>query len=99
MKVFEILKNKKFFFFQIFLTLYIGINLIGGERGLVSYFEKNNYEKKLFIKKVELKKELKSVEHKSKLLSGSPDFDYLDTLYRAKLKFGKKEEVLIKLNQ
>ena len=45
MKVFEILKNKKMFFFQIFLTLYIGINLIGGERGLLSYFKKNNYEK------------------------------------------------------
>ena len=99
MRFFEVLKTKKILFYQIFLTLYIGINLIGGERGLVSYFEKNNYEKKLFIKKVELKKELKSVEHKNKLLSGSPDFDYLDTLYRAKLKFGKKEEVLIKLNQ
>ena len=46
MKIFETLKNKKIFFFQIFLTLYIGINLIGGERGLVSYFKKNNYEKK-----------------------------------------------------
>jgi hypothetical protein len=42
MKVFENLKNKKIFFFQIFLTLYIGINLIGGERGLISYFKKNN---------------------------------------------------------
>jgi hypothetical protein len=99
MRFFEVLKTKKILFYQIFLTLYIGINLIGGERGLVSYFEKNNYEKKLFIKKVELNKELESVERKNKLLSGSPDFDYLYTLYRAKLKFGKKEEVLIKLNQ
>ena len=33
-----------------------------------------------------------------KLLSENLDFDYLDTLYRSKFKFGKKDEVLIKLN-
>jgi len=98
MKIFEILKSKKNFFFQIFLTLYIGINLIGGERGLVAYFEKNNYEKKLFLQNLELKKKLELTEHKNKLLSKNPDLDYLDTLYRAKLKFGKKDEILIKLN-
>ena len=99
MRVFETLKNKKIFFFQIFLTLYIGINLIGGERGLVSYFEKKSYEKTIFIKSSELKKELDVIEHKNKLLSGSPDLDYLETLYRAKFKFGKKNEILIKLNK
>ena len=98
MKFFQVLKNKKIFFFQVFLTLYIGINLIGGERGLVSYFEKNNYEKKLFLQNLELKKKLELTEHKNKLLSKNPDLDYLDTLYRAKLKFGKKDEILIKLN-
>tara|TARA_B110000971_G_C19854241_1_gene428603 strand:+ start:360 stop:656 length:297 start_codon:yes stop_codon:yes gene_type:complete len=98
MKFFEILKSNKIFFFQIFLTVYIGINLIGGERGLISYFEKKNYEEKLLIKNSELKKELAIVEHRNILLSGSPDLDYLDTLYRTKLKFGKKDEVLIKLN-
>ena len=97
MKVFEILKNKKLFFFQIFLTLYIGINLIGGERGLISYFEKNSYEKKLFVKISQLKQQLDLTEHKNKLLSGNPDLDYLDTLYRSKLKFGTKYEILIKL--
>jgi len=50
MRFFKILKAKKLFFFQIFLTLYIGINLIGGERGLISYFEKSAYEKNLSIK-------------------------------------------------
>ena len=98
MKVFEILKNKKLFFFQIFLTLYIGINLIGGERGLISYFEKNSYEKKLFVKNSQLKQQLDLTEHKNKLLAGNPDLDYLDTLYRTKLRFGKKDEVLIILN-
>ena len=45
MKLIENLKKKKFLLFNIFFTLYIGINLIGGERGLISYFDKNiNHE-------------------------------------------------------
>jgi len=97
MRVFQILKAKKIFFFQIFLTFYIGINLVGGERGLVSYFEKKSYEKKLSIKNLQLAKDLESVENKNKLLSENIDLDYLDIVYRTKLKFGKKNEVLIKL--
>ena len=97
MRFFEILKSKKIFFFQVFLILYVGINLIGGERGLISYFEKNKYEKKLYIKNSKLNNKLTSVEHKNKLLSKNINLDYLDTLYRSKLKFGTKYEILIKL--
>ncbi len=97
MRIFEILKSKKIFFFQVFLTLYIGINLIGGERGLISYLEKNTYEKKLSVKNLNLISKLESTEHKNKLLSKNIDLDYLDTLYRSKLKFGTKDEILIKL--
>tara|TARA_B110000438_G_scaffold167091_1_gene159798 strand:+ start:90 stop:386 length:297 start_codon:yes stop_codon:yes gene_type:complete len=97
MKIFEILKNKKLFFFQIFLTLYIAINLIGGDRGLVSYFEKKNYENKLSIKNLQLSEKLNDIEYKNKLLSEKIDIDYVDTLYRSKLKFGTENEVLIKL--
>ena len=97
MKVIEILKEKKFLFFQIFLLLYIGINLIGGERGLISYFEKKNYEQKLSLKNAELKKKLELVERKNQLLSGNTNLDYLDILYRTKLKFGTKDEILIQL--
>ena len=97
MKILEILKKKKLFFFQIFLTLYIAINLVGGDRGLVSYFEKKNYEEKLSSKYLQLSKEIKEIEHKNKLLADKIDIDYIDTLYRSKLKFGTKDEVLIKL--
>ena len=41
MKLIESLKKKNFFYL-IFFLLYIGINLIGGERGLISYFDKKN---------------------------------------------------------
>ena len=97
MKVIEILKEKKFLFFQIFLMLYVGINLIGGERGLISYFEKKAYEKKIFIKNLDLKNKLEFIEHRNKLLSKNINLDYLDTLFRTKLKFGTKDEILIKL--
>ena len=97
MKVFDILKKKKFFFLQIFLTFYIAINLVGGDRGLISYIEKKNYEKKLSKKYNILKSELDYTEHKNKLLSEKIDLDYIDTLYRSKLKFGTKDEILIKL--
>ena len=77
--------------------LYIGINLISGERGLISYFEKKTYEQKLSLKNTELQKKLEVTEHKNKLLSKNIDLDYLDTLYRTKFKFGTKDEILIKL--
>ena len=37
------------------------------------------------------------LKKKNKLLSENIDLDYLDMLYREKLKFGKKEEILIRL--
>ena len=96
MRVFEILKSKKGFFFQIFLTLYIGINLIGGERGLVSYFEKKQFHKELIQKEITLNKKLQNLNHKIKLINNS-DLDYLDMLYREKLRYGTKNEIIIKL--
>jgi hypothetical protein len=50
------------------------------------------------MKNTDLNIKLKSVEKKNKLLSNDIDLDYLETLYRTKLKFGKKDEILIKLN-
>ena len=93
----KIFKTKKIFLLNIFLILYVSINLIGGERGLLSYFEKKNIEKSLIQEEIELTQKLKEIEKKNKLLSENIDLDYLDTLYREKLKFGKKDEILIKL--
>jgi cell division protein DivIC len=93
----KLFKNKKIVFLNIFLLLYVGINLVTGERGLISYFEKKNYESKLLKDKLKLTNNLTSIEKKNKLLSEKIDLDYLDILYREKLKFGKKEEILIRL--
>ena len=97
MRLIESLKKRKLILLNIFLTLYIGINLIGGERGLVSYFEKTKIYEELTIKEKNLKNELIDLKHKIKLII-SNDLDYLDTLYREKLKYGTKDEILIKLD-
>ena len=34
---------------------------------------------------------------KNELLSSNLDLDFIDTIYREKFKFGKKEEIIIKL--
>ena len=97
MRLLEVLKNRKIFLLNIFLTLYVTTNLISGERGIFSYFEKKQVETSLMEKKLILEKKLNDLENKNKLLSDKIDLDYLDILYREKLKFGKKDEVLIKL--
>ena len=96
MRLIESLKIKKFILFNIFFTLYIGINLIGGERGLISYFDKKKIYEELEIKEKELTGKLEDIEHKIALIKNN-DFDYLDTLYREKFKYGTKDEIIIKL--
>ena len=96
MRLIESLKKKKFILFNIFFTLYIGINLIGGERGLISYFDKKRIYEELKIKDKILNSELKDLEHKISLVKNN-DLDYLDMLYREKFIYGTKDEIIIKL--
>ena len=96
MRLIESFKNKKLILFNVFLTLYVGINLIGGERGLVSYFEKKTIHQELIQKETALNEELQDLKHKIKLITNN-DLDYLDMLYREKLRYGTKDEILIKL--
>ena len=76
--------------------LYIGINLIGGERGLISYFDKKRIYEELEIKDKVLTSKLKDLEHKISLVKNN-DLDYLDMLYREKFRYGTKDEIIIKL--
>ena len=66
MRLIESLKKRKFILVNIFLTLYIGINLIGGERGLISYFNKKKIYEELEKKEITLTSEL-DTEQKMKL--------------------------------
>jgi len=98
MRFFQVLKRRKILFLNIFLFLYIAMNLFTGERGLLSYYEKNRLEKILENKKTILSKEVAEVEHKNLLLSENLNFDFIDTLARKKFKVGNKDEILIKLH-
>ena len=96
MRLIESLKKKKFLLFNIFFTLYIGINLIGGERGLISFFDKKNIYEKLIKEEKVLTAKLKDLDQKI-LLINKNDPDYLDILYRQKLNYVTENEIIIKL--
>ena len=96
MKVYKFLKTKKLLLLNFLLVLYIATNLIGGERGLISFYEKKHIQEKLKAKEEKIIKELSEYEKRNKLLSTKIDLDYIDMVYREKLKFGKKNEIIIK---
>ena len=96
MRLIESLKKKKFLLFNIFFTLYIGINLIGGERGLISYFDKKSTYEKLMEEEKVLTAKIKNLDHKISLINKN-DPDYLDMLYRQKFNYVTEDEIIIKL--
>jgi cell division protein FtsB len=96
MKLFESLKKRKFLLFNIFFTLYISINLIGGERGLLSYFVKKNTYKELQKKDEMLTIELADLDHRISLINKN-DTDYIDMIYRQKFNYVTEDEIIIKL--
>ena len=97
MRLFNFLTKKKLLLLNILLTLYIATNMIGGERGLISYYEKEKKQVNLIKKENNLSKKLSELETINKLLSTNLNFDYVDMMYREKLKLGKKDELIIKL--
>tara|TARA_B100001029_G_scaffold20920_1_gene13835 strand:- start:1163 stop:1462 length:300 start_codon:yes stop_codon:yes gene_type:complete len=98
MGFFKVLKKRKILFINIFLLLYISINLFMGERGLISYYEKKSLLNDLNEEKTLLTKNITDIERKNNLLSEKLDFDFVDTLIRQSFKFGNKEDILININ-
>ncbi len=87
---------KKNYFLQIstLLILYFFFNLLSGQRGLISYFEKKQI---LNIKKKEelnLINKIKDLDFKNSLLSDNLDLDYIETLIRERFLFGKENETI-----
>ena len=95
------LKKNYFIIVSTFLFLYFFFNLLDGERGLISYFEK----KKIVEGKVNLKNELlnkiEDLEFENSLLTDNLDLDYIETLIRKKFLFAKEGEniYIIKNNE
>ena len=98
MGFFKVLKKRKILFINVFLLLYISINLFMGERGLISYYEKKSLLNDLNEEKTLLTKNITDIERKNNLLSEKLDFDFVDTLIRQSFKFGNKEDIVININ-
>ena len=65
---------------------------MSGERGLISYYEKKQILNDLKIKELSLIKQINDLDFKNSLLSDNLDLDYIETLIRERLLFGKKNE-------
>ena len=92
MKIVEILKKNYFLLISTFFFIYIAFNLLDGERGLFSYFEKKEIQNQLIKKKNILTAKLNDVEKKILLLTDNIDLDCLEILYRKKFFYGKANE-------
>ena len=98
MRFVQIINQKKFTLIAVFLFLYVLLNLLDGERGLISYYEKQKIKEQLIEEKKALSIKLAMIEKKNMLLTGKVDLDYLETLYRQKFMVGKSNEHIYKSN-
>jgi len=98
MKFIKKIKNNKFAIITMFLFSYVLLNFLDGERGLISYYEKNKIKKNLINEEKILISKLISVEKKNDLLTNFVDLDYLEILYRKKFMVGKVNENFFKKN-
>ena len=97
----EIIKKNIFLLFSTFLIIYFFINLLGGERGFVSYLNKKKLLEKLNSDKIQLTKNIEILELKNSLLTENLDLDFIEILIRKNFLFGKKGEsiYIIKKNE
>ena len=88
------LKKNYFLLVSTFLILYFFFNLLSGQRGLISYFEKKQFLSDLKQEELLIIREIKDLDFKNSLLSDNLDLDYIETLIRERFLFGKKNETI-----
>jgi hypothetical protein len=96
MKFLQRIDRLKFTLISISLFLYVFLNLMDGNRGLISYYKNKNLKENLIEQKESLLVKLESVEKKNILLTDKIDIDYLEILYRKKFMVGKSNEYIYK---
>ena len=74
--------------------MYFFFNLLSGQRGLISYFEKKQVLNSLENDQILLTNQIKDLDFKNSLLSDNLDLDYIETLIRERFLFGKKNETI-----
>ena len=95
------LKKNYLLLVSTFLILYFFFNLLSGQRGLISYFEKKEILKNLKQQESLIINQISDLEFKNLLLSDNLDLDYIESLIRERFIFGKKNEkiYIIKSNE
>ena len=95
------IKNNYFILISTVLFLYFFFNLLDGERGLISYFEKKNILNELKDERKNVVNKINELEIKNSLLTDNLDLDYIEILIRQKFLFGKSGEntYIIKSNE
>ena len=90
----RLIKRNYFLLTSIFLIFYFIFNLVSGERGLFSYFEKKELLSNLKNEEALLINKIEDIDHKNSLLSTNLDLDYIEILIRERFLFGKKDETI-----
>ena len=90
--MFKSLKKNYFLLISTFLILYFFFNLLSGQRGLISYFEKKQILASLQQHEISINNQIISLDFKNSLLSDNLDLDYVETLIRERFLFGRKNE-------
>ena len=86
------LKKNYFLLISTFLILYFFFNLLSGQRGLISYFEKKQILKDLKSRESTLNEQINDLDFRNSLLSDNLDLDYIESLIRERFLFGNKNE-------
>ena len=95
------LKKNYFLLVSTFLIIYFFFNLLSGQRGLISYFDKKQYLEELKMDEAVIINKINDLDFKNSLLSDNLDLDYIESLIRERFIFGKKNEkiYIIKKNE
>ena len=86
------LKKNYLLLVSTFLILYFFFNLLSGQRGLISYFEKKEILKNLKQQESLIINQISDLDFKNSLLSDNLDLDYIETLIRERFLYGMKNE-------
>ena len=86
------LKKNIIFIIPIILIVYFSLNLLGGNRGLFAYLDKNDKFENLLKKKLFLTNQISNLKKINNLIDENIDKDYLEILIRDKFVVGKKGE-------
>ena len=86
------LKKNNFLLVSTILIIYFFFNLLSGQRGLISYFDKKQHLRELQREETIIINMIRDLDFKNSLLSDNLDLDYIETLIRERFLFGKENE-------